>query len=216
MAQEYYGEILNWELGDAANNDRFAAAFFETPVGQEIKKAGLKTSDNVYAIVGLAQEQASGRVEITVPEAEAAARELFLAGDLQPKQKKVEQPPAPKSLTASQQVWSEYRIFSESHTSAECRARARVDVGYGNFMRKNYEREFAASPVGDAVVNLNEKTPTKKKAVSADVAAYAARYRTMSADVVRKELSPGMNPSGPAAAAEAKRLFDASCAAGLI
>src|ERR1700719_4438678 len=101
MAQEYYGEILNWELEDAANNDRFAAAFFETSVGQEIKKAGLKTSDNVYAIVGLAQERA-GRVEITIPEAEAAARELFLAGDLQPKQRKVEQPPTPKPLTASQ------------------------------------------------------------------------------------------------------------------
>ena len=213
---EYYGEILNWELDDAANNDRFAAAFFKTPVGHEIKKAGLKTSDNVYAIVGLAQEQAGGRVEITVPEAEAAARELFLAGDLQPKQKKVEQPPAPKPLTASQQAWSEYRIFSESHTSSECKARARVDAGYASFMRKNYEREFAASPVDGAAVNLNEKKPTTKLAVPADVADYAARYRTMGADALRKELSPGMNPQGPAAAAEANRLFEASCAAGLI
>jgi len=212
---EYYGEILNWELEDAANNDRFAAAFFETPVGQEIKKAGLKTTANVYEIVALAQERA-GRVEITIPEAEDAAKELFLNWELQPKRKRAEEPPAPKPLSSSQLAWSEYRIFSESHTSAECKARARVDAGYATFVRKNYERQFAASPVGDAVVNLNEKTPTTKKAVATDVVAYAARYRTMSADAVRKELSPGMNPQGPAAAAEANRLFEASCAAGLI
>jgi hypothetical protein len=212
---EYYGEILNWELEDAANNDRFAAAFFETPVGGEIKKAGLKTTDNVYAIVALAQERA-GRVEIVIPDAEAAAKELFLAGDLQPKRKKVEQPPAPKPLTASQRAWSEYRIFSESHTSSQCKARAKVDAGYATFMRKNYEREMNESPVPDAAVNLNEKAPTTKKAVPADVADYAARYRTMSVEAARKELSPGMNPQGPAAAAEANRLFEASCAAGLI
>jgi hypothetical protein len=194
---EYYGEILNWELEDAANNDRFAAAFFETPVGQEIKKAGLKTSDNVYAIVGLAQEQAGGRVEITVPEAEAAARELFLAGDLQPKQKKVEEPPAPKPLTASQLAWQSYRIFSETHTSAECKARARVDAGYANFMRKNYEREMGETQVGDAVVAIGTQAVRQDKTrATNNLREFAEAYRRAAMSEVRKLASPAMNPNG--------------------
>ncbi len=193
---EYYGEILNWELEDAANNDRFAAAFFETPVGQEIKKAGLKTSDNVYAIVGLAQERA-GRVEITIPEAEAAAKELFLAGDLEPKRKKVEEAPAPKPLTASQQAWSEYRIFSETHTSSECKARARVDAGYASFMRKNYEREMGETQVGDAVVAIGTQAVRQDKTrVTKDLREFAENYRRASTSEVRRLSSPAMNPNG--------------------
>jgi hypothetical protein len=197
------------------NIKQFIRDFRATDVGRQIKDAGLDTGENLDAILEDAQTQ-TGHEDVTMREFEASARRMWLIGDLKPKQKPVEQPPAPKPLTASQQAWSEYRIFSEAHTSSECKARARVDAGYASFMRKNYEREFAASSVGDAVVNLNEKTPTTKKAVPADVAAYAARYRTMSADAARKELSPGMNPSGPAAAAEANRLFEACCEAGLI
>jgi len=201
--------------GCKENVKLFIRDFRATSVGRQLKEAGLDTGENLDLIVEDAQTQ-TGHEDVTMKEFEASARRMFLIGDLKPKQKQVEQPPAPKPLTASQQAWSEYRIFSESRTSAECKARARVDAGYATFVRKNYEREFAASPVGDAVVNLNEKTPTTKKAVPADVSAYAARYRTMSADAARKELSPGMNPQGPAAAAEANRLFEASCAAGLI
>jgi hypothetical protein len=213
MAQEYYG-ILNWELEDAANNDRFAAAFFETPVGQEIKKAGLKTTDNVYAIVALAQERAGGRVEITVPEAEAAARELFLAGDLQPKQKKVEQPLAPKPLTASQQAWSEYRIFSETHTSSECKARARVDAGYASFMRKNYEREMGETQVGDAVVAIGTQAVRQDKTrATQSLREFAEAYRRASTSEVKKLSSPAMNPNGYE---QYRKNIDAVIAAGLI
>lgn len=196
MTQEYYG-ILNWELEDAANNDRFAAAFFETPVGQEIKKAGLKTSDNVYAIVGLAQEQAGGRVEITVPEAEAAARELFLAGDLKPKQKPIEQPPSPKPLSSSQLAWSEYLIFSESHSVTECRARARVDEAYRSFMQTNLLREMNETPVGDSVVAIGTQAVRQDKTrVTKDLREFAENYRRAAASEVRKLSSPAMNPNG--------------------
>jgi hypothetical protein len=212
MTQEYYG-ILNWELEDAANNDRFAAAFFETPVGQEIKKAGLKTTANVYEIVGLAQQR-EGRVEITIPEAEAAARELFLNWDLQPKQKKVEQPPAPKPLTASQQAWSEYRIFSETHTSAECKARARVDAGYASFVRTNLEREMGETEVGDAVVAIGTQAIRQDKTrVTQDLREFAESYRRASTSEVKKLSSPAMNPNGYE---QYRKNIDAAIAAGLI
>jgi hypothetical protein len=212
---KYYGpECLSWSLDDTKNNDVFYEEFQKTPVGKEIIKAGLKSTDNLYEIIGLAQERA-GRVEITLREAEAATKELFLAGDLQPKKKPVEQVPAPKQLSASQQAWSEFRQWSESHTSEQCKQRARSEKAFGDFYRKNLEREFGNTPVGDAVVNVNQKTPTKKS-IPADVAEYAARYRTMSSDAVRKEMAPGVNPLGPTAAAEVSRLFELACQYGLI
>lgn len=215
MAQEYYGEILNWELDDVANNDRFAKVFFETtPVGQEIAKARLKTTANMYAIVGLAQERAGGRVEITLAEAEAAATELFLVGELKPKQKKVEQPPAPKPLTASQQAWSEYRIFSETHTSAECKARAKVDAGYANFMRKNLEREMNETGVGDAVVAIGTVAQKQDKTrATQELREFAEAYRHASTSEVKKLSSPAMNPNGYK---EYRKNLDAAIAAGLI
>jgi hypothetical protein len=61
---KFYGpECLNWSLEDTANNDVFYEEFQKTPVGQEIIKAGLKNTDNLYEIIGLAQQRA-GRVEI--------------------------------------------------------------------------------------------------------------------------------------------------------
>lgn len=71
--------------------------------------------------------------------------------------------PEEKPLTGSQKAWSEYRQWSETHSSNECRARARTDAGYAAFMRKNLEREFVVE-VGDAAVNLNaNRMPTTKK-----------------------------------------------------
>jgi hypothetical protein len=212
MTQEYYG-ILNWELEDPTNNDRFAAAFFETPVGQEIKKAGLKTSDNVYAIVGLAQERA-GRVEITIPEAESAAKELFLAGDLEPKRKKVEEAPAPKPLTASQQAWGEFRQFSESHSVAECRTRARVDEAYRSFMQTNLLREMNETPVGDSVVAIGTQAVRQDKTrATQNLREFAEAYRRASTSEVRKLSSPAMNPNGYE---QYRKNIDAAIAAGLI
>jgi hypothetical protein len=213
---EMYGsDQLTWDLENVASNDLFAKELLDTPVGREIVANKLRTNDNIYAIVGLAQERA-GRVEITIREAEAAAKELFLAGDLKPRIKPVAQAPAPKQLSASQQAWSEFRQWSESHTSEQCKQRARSEKAFGDFYRKNLEREFGNTQVGDAVVNVNQKAPTTKKSVPEDVATYAARYRTMSSDAVRKEMSPGVNPLGPAAAAEASRLFELACQYGLI
>ena len=149
---------------------------------------------------------------ITFGDLQSFVGDLLLSGGL-----RAPEPPAPKEkkLSSSQLAWQEYRIFSETHSMNECRARAQQDPAYASFMHKNLEREAAEQSPTD-LINLNaNRTPTKR-AIPSDVAAYAERYRTLSIDAVRKELSPGMNPLGPAAAAEAQRLFDASCAAGLI
>jgi hypothetical protein len=52
--------------------------------------------------------------------------------------------------------------------------------------------------------------------VPADVQKFAAEYRALSVQQLKTLLSPGLNPQGPAAAAEQQRLFDAACACGAI
>ena len=105
----------------------FIRDFRATEVGRQIKEAGLDTGENLDEILEDAQTQ-TGHEDVNLKEYEASARRMFLIGDLKPKQKPVEQPPAPKPLTASQQAWSEYRIFSEAHTSSECKEIGRAHV----------------------------------------------------------------------------------------
>jgi hypothetical protein len=211
----YYGpECLSWSLEDTSNNDVFYEEFQKTPVGQEIIKAGLKNTDNLYEVIGLAQQRA-GRVEITLREAEAAAKELFLDGDLKPKTKPVAQAPAPKPLTEPQKRWSEYREFSERSTSAQCTARARVDSGYASFMRKNYERELGATPVGDAVVSIGTEAVRQDKSIriNDELRAFADAYRRTSTSEVKRMSSPGSNPFRHKQYTD---LLDACIASGLI
>ena len=92
----------------------------------------------------------------------------------------------------------------------------RTNPGFAEFYATMSQRERVSTPVGDRVENLNERQATGKKSVAADVQKFAAEYRTMSSAQVRTLLSAGLNPLGPAAAAEAKRLFDAACACGAI
>jgi hypothetical protein len=91
----------------------------------------------------------------------------------------------------------------------------RTDPGFAEFYA-HYARQERSTEVGDRVENLNErKTPTKKT-VPADVLRFAQEYRLLSTQQVKTLLSPGLNPLGPAAAAESNRLFEAACACGAI
>jgi hypothetical protein len=195
----YYGpECLKWSLDDTSNNDVFYEEFQKTPVGKEIARSGLKNTDNLYAIIGLAQERAS-RVEITLREAEAAARELFLAGDLQPKKKKpVEQVPAPKALSSSQLAWQEYRIFTDSNPVAACKARATRDEGYRKFLHTNPQREMNETPVPDAVVAIGTQAVRQDKTIriNDDLRAFADAYRRTSSAEVKRMSNAATNPLG--------------------
>jgi hypothetical protein len=89
----------------------------------------------------------------------------------------------------------------------------RKDPEFAEFYTTQNKRQLQDTPVEDAAVS--QSAPTKK-AVPADVLKFAQEYRTMSSQQVKTLLSAGLNPLGPAAAAENKRLFDAACACGAI
>lgn len=181
-------------------------------VGSQIKEAALDTGENLDAILEDAQAQ-TGHEDVNLKEFEASARRMWLIGDLKPKQKPVEQPPAPKPLTASQQAWSEYRIFSETHTSSECRARARVDAGYSNFVRKNLEREMNETGVGDAVVAIGTQAVRQDKTrVTQDLREFAQAYRLAPTSEVKRLMSAATNPSF----ADYRAKLDAAIACGLL
>jgi hypothetical protein len=195
------------------NIRRFREDFRASELGSRLKAEGLDHGDNLVLILSTAQTELD-KEDVNTSEMSAIGRRLYLLGDLKPKQAPVAQAPAPKQLTEPQKRWSEYRQFSEQANMSEINRRKQSDPGFASYVRKCYEREIDQE-IGDAVVNLNQKAPTKKN-VPDDVAAYAVRFRTMSTDASRTELSPGRNPLGPAAAAEANRLFELACQYGLI
>jgi hypothetical protein len=121
-----------------------------------------------------------------------------------------------KPLTPQQLEWAEMTRFANESTMDAVNQRKHVDPKFRAFVATNMRREFAEQPVADGVENLNANRTPQARGVSADVQAFATRYRTMSVADVKKELSAGMNPLGPAAAAESNRLFEAACAANLI
>ena len=77
-------------------------------------------------------------------------------------------------LTGSQQAWHEFRVWSDSHSSSECKLRARSDEAYGNFYRKNLEREFGEQQVGDAVVPAGQ--PSGRQAPTQELRDFARAY----------------------------------------
>ena len=92
----------------------------------------------------------------------------------------------------------------------------RTNSAFAEFYAHYSQLERTSTPVGDGVENLNVRQVPAKKAVPADVQKFAEEYRTMSVQQLKTLLSSGLNPSGPAAAAEQQRLFDAACACGAI
>jgi hypothetical protein len=113
-------------------------------------------------------------------------------------------------LSESQSRWSEYRTFSESHSMAECKQRAKTDAGYGSFFRKQYERE--TGEVGDRVENLNQREQVSAPPAEALVA-WAAEYHRTPTEKLRQLKRFDTNPYG---AAEWNRKFEACVSAGLI
>lgn len=208
---EYHGlEILRWdETPETAQ--LFVEEFFKTSVGQQILNQGLKTKTNMEAILAAAQETA-GHEDVSLKEFETIARQLFLSGDLLPKAKPVDLSPAAPQLTASQKAWQEYRIFTDSHSVAECKSRAHQDEGYRKFLNTNLKREIGGG-VGDAVENALER-PTKAKEVSAEIKQFADDYRHMSTAQLKSVLSPAS--VGAEAAAHYNSLYQQAIAAGLI
>jgi len=116
-------------------------------------------------------------------------------------------------LSESQIRWSEYRQFSETHSSADCKTRARTDAGYGSFYRKNLERE--AQGTESTQFRLAGQQPSKPDAsgVSQELLNFADEFRRTSMDEVRRRKSPTLNPLGWE---KYQKDLDAALAASLI
>jgi hypothetical protein len=131
----------------------------------------------------------------------------------------VDQTPKDKNgrpLTQQQLEWAEMTRFANESTMDAINQRKYVDPKFRAFIATNLRREISEQTVADGVENLNANRKPKTRGVPADVQAFVARYRTTSVAEMKKELSPGINPLGPAAAAESNRLFEAACAANLL
>jgi hypothetical protein len=115
-----------------------------------------------------------------------------------------------RPLTPAQIAWSEYRMFSESHSMQECRNRAKTDAGYGSFFRKQYERE--TGEVGDAVNNLNQRQQVSAPPAE-ELVAFAAEYYKTPTEKLRQLKRADSNPLGYQ---DWNRKFEACVSAGLI
>jgi len=155
------------------------------------------TADSDANLVLNAAVRVAGGFQISVNDLAVALSLLIQSGQIRPKnfkaatpftEPKVDTRPKDKNgnvLSESQLRWSEYRKWSETHTMDQCRARAKSDEGFETFMHKNLEREFAASPVPDAVTPLLQ--PQGKKATQ-ELIVFAKKYYS--------EKSENLKPKG--------------------
>jgi hypothetical protein len=115
-------------------------------------------------------------------------------------------------LSESQQRWSEYRQFSETHSSRECENRAKADAGYRSFRVKNYEREASETPSTQFSI-AGQAATENKPTITPELIAFAETYRHTSTDEVRKLRSPSISPLTFEAY---NKNLEAALAAGLI
>jgi hypothetical protein len=177
------------------NEKVFVRAFREmTEIGKRLVNEDLDTSENLNKI----QEAADVSDDpFTMEQFVAAAKRLYLLGELQPKPEPVEVVPT-KKLTPSQQAWSEFRQFTDEHSVADCKARARVDEAYAKFLHTNLLREMGNGNVPDAVVAVGTDAVRQDKtiAITNDLKKFADEYRRTSAADVRRLSSAAQNPNG--------------------
>ena len=199
---------------DSDTAQMFFEKFLETELGARMDREGLLTPRNTRLLVKRAQEDA-GHEDIDLSEFSRTAHEMYWEVLLDGQEEVVDAPkPEPEpQLSASQKAWREYRIFTDSHSVAECKARARTDAGYATFLSKNLQREAVNTP-HETYTNLNVKKPADPKSVTAEVRQFADDWRTMSVAQARSLLSPAS--AGEFVAAHYQDLFDRACAAGLI
>jgi hypothetical protein len=118
-----------------------------------------------------------------------------------------------RPLSEAQIRWSEYRQFTETHSSQDCKNRAKADVGFASFLRTNLRREMTEGGVGDAVENLNARPEEPKEKATPELLSWVAEYNRSSAEHVRKQKRADFNPLGYG---KYNKNLEAAIAAGLI
>jgi hypothetical protein len=200
--------------GDKENTKRFIKDFRESEFGSRLVSEGLATADHLDQILSETQRR-FGHDDVNMTEFTQTAKSLWMAGDLVVEQEPVPQAPPAPQLTASQRAWQEFRVFTDSHSVAECKARARADEAYRKFLHTNLERELGdGTQVGDAVVAVGTQAVRQDKSIriTQELNDFAIAYRQMSAAEVRKNSTSATNPN----AADFVRNTELAIAAGLL
>jgi len=137
---------------------------------------------------------------VTLPPIRNEAGPVLAAGQYEFVERTVQEPtPEPEKdsrghiLGDSQLRWKEYREFAESHSSAECRSRAKLDRGFAAFVRLNLEREAQETPSTQFSI-AGQAATENKPAITPELIAFAEEYRHTPTDQVRKLRSPSMSP----------------------
>lgn len=164
---------------------------------------------------------------ISVRQAEAALRNLLLAGEIHSEDEEVEDDlleepvedltPRDRNgapLNSSQLAWREFGEWSASHSSSECKLRARSDDAYGVFFRKQFEREFGATEVGDAVVPAGQSS--RSQAPTAELRDFARQYLVEKSDNLRPRNGLVTLAGRQMAYAHFNTLVEQASAAGLL
>ena len=186
--------IIEFDFDDAEDWKEAYAELLDTETGQRyLTECEVSDKDPgrilraAMTLFHLDEENSWGTVE----QLQTALSKLMLSGKIKPVETEtvaaLPVPTAPVAetprLTGSQQAWHEYRVWSDSHSSSECRLRARSDEGYGNFFRKNLEREFGAQQVGDAVIPAGQSSG--RQAPTQELRDFARSYLTERSENLR-------------------------------
>jgi len=193
MLRDNEGQLL-FKLGDTGELEQIFASMQETGSAvwrdyAENYYVDDREQEDVKKLVGAVRRLYRLQDDHASPEqVEKVLAKLLLAREFEPHTPEVEEileephtvvdtTPRDKNgkpLTGSQLAWKSFREWSEAHSSSECKLRARSDDAYGDFYRKNLEREFAEQPVGDAVIPEGQVTRTQ--AITQELRDFARQY----------------------------------------
>jgi hypothetical protein len=205
------GELV-WKSGEA--NEIFKEHLTASQAWDELSERFDLSEENNLAVVN--DFLLSIPEPLILSKAESGLRKLLYAGGvckfgaLTPKpaepstaQAQITDEPARDSrghlLGDSQIKWQEYRKYSESHSSQDCKNRARVDSGYASFVKKNLEREAQETPSTQFTIAGQPPSKPNVTGVTTELIAWANEYKRTSTDQVRKFRNPSINPLGCAA-----------------
>jgi len=118
-----------------------------------------------------------------------------------------------RPLSESQLRWSEYRQFSETHSSEECKNRAKVDAEYASFRRTNFEREAQQTPSTQFQIAGQALMTESKPKITPELVTWSEEYRRTPMEKVRQLRSPLLNPLGHK---DYTQKLESALAAGLV
>ncbi len=174
-------------------NDAFNTLFTETKEGQQYEELyrgdADKTKHDRIAILTAVETLFDLRdSNVSVNQLAVALRNLILSGQIQPKDKEVEEPletptidTTPrdkngKALTESQLRYQEYRVWSEQASSAEVNMRKQSDPGYASYVRKALQAEMSSTQVGDGVTPEGQVTVARNTNPAQSLLDFASKY----------------------------------------